>query len=86
MKWMIASDLHGSAWFCRQLMEAATTDACIALLDEAKIRSEVMRSIMASVEDRVCRRVGGKYRVGVIMFSNEYGILGECGDTEGIWE
>ena len=45
-----------------------------------------MRSIMASVEDRVCRRVGGKYRVGVIMFSNEYGILGECGNTEGIWE
>ena len=74
------------AALCRKLMQSVTADACIALLDEAKIRSEVMRSIMASVEDRVCRRVGGKYRVGVIMFSNEYGILGECGDTEGIWE
>ena len=22
MKWMIASDIHGSAWYCRKMLEA----------------------------------------------------------------
>ena len=32
MKWMIASDIHGSAYFCRQLLEAFDREAADRLL------------------------------------------------------
>ena len=34
MKWMIASDLHGSAKYCRQMVEAFEREG-LAMLDRA---------------------------------------------------
>ena len=61
---------------CWELMDAATTDACIEVLDEAGIRGETIESIMHAVQGKLEHRVKGNYRIGAIMFSNVYGQLG----------
>ncbi len=66
----------GSTSLCRDLMEAATTDACIGLLDDAGLRGPVMESILQAVQEKLERRTAGRYRIGALMFSNVYGLLG----------
>ena len=61
---------------CAALLDAATTDACIALLDEAGLRAPVLDSLLRAVERHLVRRAAGAYRVGAVLFSNEYGLLG----------
>ena len=69
---------------CRALMAAATTDACIAILDEARLREPVMASLLAAVQRHLDRRAGDKLRVGAVVFSNEYGLLGKTETAEAI--
>ena len=74
---------------CRKLMDAATTDACIEILDEAGIRGKVIESIMRAVQQKLEHRVKGNYRIGAVMFSNVYGQLGiteEGKDILSNWE
>lgn len=61
---------------CAKLMDAATTDACIEILDEAGLREEVIRGIMSAVQQKLEHRVKGNFRIGAVMFSNVYGELG----------
>lgn len=67
----------GDTALCRALMEAVTADACLALLEEAGLRDAVMESLLAAMQLRLDRRAGGLLRVGAVVFSNEYGPLGE---------
>ena len=89
----------GSTNLCRELMNAATTDACIELLDaresdaaepgEHPFREQVMGSILTAVQEKLEHRVAGKYRIGALMFSNVYGLLGMTEQGEEIlreWE
>ena len=62
---------------CRELMDAATTDACIAILDGAGLRAPVLESLLAVMQRRLAHRVGDALRVGAVVFSNEYGLLGK---------
>jgi cobalt-precorrin-5B (C1)-methyltransferase len=62
---------------CRALMDAVSTDACIAALDAAGMRQAVVESLLDAIRRRLERRVS--YRVGAVMFSNEYGLLGQTG-------
>ena len=71
-----ASLLHGGRMDEQALLDAATTDACIALLDEAGLRAPVLDSLLRAVERHLVRRAAGAYRVGAVLFSNEYGLLG----------
>lgn len=75
---------------CRELMEAATTDACIDILDKADdLRGKVMESILQAIQQKLEHRCGGRYRIGAMMFSNVYGLLGMTGPAEEIltaWE
>ncbi|MBQ9060441.1 MAG: cobalamin biosynthesis protein CbiD [Firmicutes bacterium] len=66
----------GSTSLCRNLMEAATTDACIQLLDEAGLREPVIGSILDAVQSKLEHRTAGSCRIGALMFSNVYGLLG----------
>jgi cobalt-precorrin-5B (C1)-methyltransferase len=61
---------------CRGLMACATTDACIALLDQADLRQPVLDSLLAAIQLHLDRRGAGAYAVGAVLFSNEYGLLG----------
>ena len=61
---------------CVSLMDAATTDACIELLDKAGLREETIGSILQEIQKKLEHRVSGEYRIGALMFSNVFGMLG----------
>ena len=65
-----------SRTLCTRLMEAATTDACIALLEEEHLGEPVLASLTAAAQRQVQRRAGEAFQAGVILFSNVYGTLG----------
>jgi hypothetical protein len=74
---------------CRDLMNGATTDACIEILDEAGIRGPVIESILWAVQQKLEHRIRGNFRIGAVMFSNVYGQLGMTDDAKAIlrsWE
>jgi len=62
---------------CAALMDAATTDACLDILDGAGLRGPVLESILAAIQMHLDRRAGGAFRVGAVLFSNQHGPLGE---------
>ena len=62
---------------CRDLMRAATTDACIEILKNAGLFEETTESIITAVSEHLNYRAQGQYRVGAVMFSNVYGLIGE---------
>ena len=76
----------GTGDLCRQLMEAATTDACIALLDEAGLRESVLESLLAAIQRHLNHRMAGNMQVGTVIFSNEYGLLGQTETAKTIIE
>lgn len=67
---------------CQQLMQAATTDACLELLRKAGLWEPVLASLLAAIQAHLERRAAGAYRVGAVLFSNEYGELGRTKETE----
>ena len=44
-------------------MDAATTDACLDILDGAQLRAPVLESILAAIQMHLDRRAGGAFRV-----------------------
>lgn len=58
-----------------QLMAAATSDACIDILDRAGLREHVLSSLTDAAQTHLDRRAGGALRVGLVTFSNQYGLL-----------
>lgn len=62
---------------CAALMDAATTDACLDILDGVQLRAPVLESILAAIQMHLDRRAGGAFRVGAVLFSNQHGPLGE---------
>ena len=74
---------------CQALLEGATTDACLEILEQAGLREAVMARLMDAIEAHVSRRVGGAYRVEVILFSHVFGELGRTPGTQEVlkqWE
>ncbi len=75
--------IHGAdTETCRALMHAATSDACIEILESAGLKDEVIASLLQAVGRYITHRVDGAYRYGAVMFSNVYGILGMTPGTE----
>lgn len=74
----------GDQNLCRRLMETATTDACVAALDEAGLREAVLNSLLAAIQTHLERRAAGSFLVGAVTFSNEYGLLGKTETVEEI--
>lgn len=58
-----------------KMMNSITTDEAIEYLDEAGIREVTMERISDKIHFHLTHRVYNKVKVGVIVFSNEYGIL-----------
>ena len=73
---------HGAACGAKrelveQILEAVTVDEGLRLLEtEDGLREQVMKRVMARLEQHVKRRAGGRLRAEVIVFTNERGILG----------
>ena len=62
---------------CRALLDAATTDACLDILDEAGLKAPVMASLLDAVQAHLDRRAAGAFEVGAVLFSNQAGPLGQ---------
>ena len=62
---------------CRALMDAATTDACLDILDAADLREPVMTSLLTAIQLHLDRRAAGAFEVGAVLFSNRNGPLGQ---------
>ena len=61
---------------CATLYAAATTDACLELLDAAGLRAPVLESLLDAIQLHLDRRAGEAFRVGAVLFSNQHGPLG----------
>lgn len=64
-----------STTVCRELLDAATSDACVAILQREHLQEPVMHSLVSAIASRLEHRAG-EVPIGAILFSNEYGELG----------
>lgn len=71
---------------CMALLQAATTDACIEILDSVKLRQPVLDCLLKAIQRHLDHRVLGKYRIGAVLFSNQYGLLGQTQVAKEIME
>lgn len=62
---------------CQSLMQAASADACLALLDDAPLREPVIDSILTAIQRHLDRRADGRFRTGAVLFTNTFGLLGQ---------
>ncbi len=60
---------------CIEIMNSATTDACLDILEDAGLLDKVLQSISCAVQDRLEHRVAGAYKIGAVSFSNKRGLL-----------
>lgn len=64
-----------------RLLDCVTTEDAISVLDEAGIRAETLQSVLKKLEVRIRERVHHNLKIGAILFSNQYGYLGETEDA-----
>ena len=67
---------------CEALMQAATTDACLDILDQNGLREPVMHGLINAVQLHLERRAAGAFQVGAVLFSNQTGPLGQTETAE----
>ena len=74
--------IHGAdASILRQIRECATTDAMLELLTEWKIRETVMEDLIRSLGQQLTRRTGDHAVCGSVVFSEQYGCLGQTAEA-----
>lgn len=67
----------GNQEACRRILEAATADGCIAVLDEIGLREPVLKELLQAIQTHLDRRAAEAFGVGAVLFSNQYGLLGQ---------
>ena len=66
----------------RKITESVMTDDMLAILDGEGLRNRVMESVMRKIETNMEARQFGRTNTGVIVFSNQYGVLGMTDEAE----
>ena len=72
-----------------RIMTSATTDACMDILEEdggLGLVDDTVARIAAAVQERLERRVGGAFRVGAVIFSNQRGLLAVTDEAAALLE
>ena len=64
-----------------RLLTCVTTEDAISVLDEAGIRERTLQSILNKLDYRIRERVHHNLQIGAVIFSNQYGYLGETADA-----
>ena len=67
----------------KALMDSATADRCLEILEKHQLKEAVLDSLLTAIQTHLSRRVGQDVAVGAILFSNQFGYLGQ---TEGAKE
>ncbi len=65
-----------------RLLECVTTEDAISVLDAAGIRAGTLESILRKLDFRLKERVHHSMDIGAVVFSNQYGFLGETAEAE----
>lgn len=66
----------------QRIMQAVTTDAGLDILNEEGFLESTMKLIIQRIYYHLQRRAGEGAEVGVMMFSNVYGVLGQTDNAE----
>ena len=66
----------------RKILKCLTTDDAIRILKESDILEPVMKRIVDKSLFYVNHRTGDELTIGIIMFSNEHGLLGMSENAE----
>ena len=74
----------GGRKLASDIMEAATTDSCFDILEEAGILEEVVELILEAIQRQLDHRVMSSVRIGAVLFSNVRGTLGVSRDAEAL--
>ena len=61
----------------RKILDCVTTDAALEILKESDMLEGAMEQLMIRIEKVLQHRSSERIRIGAIIFSNEYGILGK---------
>ena len=67
-----------------QIMEAATTDGALELLQKADLWEEVRQTLLHKIQYHLERRAAGNFSVGAIIYNNIQGFLGETSQVKGL--
>ena len=67
---------------CAALMAAATTDACLDILEQVDLRQPVLERLLAAIQLHLERRAADSFAVGAVLFSNQHGSLGQTKKAE----
>ena len=67
---------------CESLMHQVTADGCLEILKNAKLCKPVTESLLREIQKVLERRSGGACRMGAVLFSNVYGLLGKTAEAE----
>lgn len=65
------------AAIARKILDCVTTDAALEILKESDMLEGAMEQLMIRIEKVLQHRSSERIRIGAIIFSNEYGILGK---------
>ena len=68
------------------MREATTTEEMLTRLEEMGLRGPVMASIMGEIEAHMAHRIRGQMNVGVIVYSERFGRVGETAGAERLLE
>ena len=68
----------------QRIMQSATTDAGLDILKEAGFLEPVMALVLEKIHMHLQRRAGDHVEIGVILFSNVYGLLGQTDNVAGL--
>lgn len=79
--------MHGAEQrdICK-LMESVTTTEALRILKSTGVREQTLGSIMEKIEFHIGNRAGDSLRAGVLMFSEEEGILGKTKSVDELLE
>ena len=69
---------------CEQLMQQVTADGCLEVLEKAGLRKTVIGRLMDEIQEVLRRRCGETCRVGAVVFSNVFGLLGRTEEAEAL--
>ncbi|WP_415535451.1 cobalt-precorrin-5B (C(1))-methyltransferase CbiD [Dehalobacter sp. 4CP] len=77
--------LHGAGKeTVKEIMASLTAPQAVTVLDRHGLRSQVFESIMLKIDEYVNYRLQNKVKAGVILYSNEQGILGKTPQADEI--
>lgn len=74
----------GNPSIVREIMESVSTDEAIRIIKEAGKFNEVFKSVMDKIEYHLSKRADGIKNIGLITFSNEWGIVGKTSKADDI--